>query len=293
MHSHSACLDEVKRSDYLLLLIGKRRGGTFVGSTESITNEEYMTAEKHEIPRIVCVERAVNDSRFLFHKNPNADFKSVVDDTRIFTFVDYIASGHSDNWLHPFTSIADIKEVLTAQFAHYLSLFSGSQRRNDKEATAELALAKFPSDLSRVDQIEKGQMEATALREGLKNVYEILKKIQTDQTKPDAKREKIKQLFVLGAYGELEGSDHTLMPMSDFKQRAWSYGRGRRVNDQFKSYGIKSYFSEDERDLICMTFSQPNAAWGLRVYVAQLLERFNEREAIELFARADMRVFSS
>lgn len=293
MHSHSACLDEVKRSDYLLLMVGKRRGGTFVGSTDSITNEEYLMAEKHDIPRIVCVDRAVNEARPLFHKNPTGDFGGIVDDKRIFSFIDYIASGHSDNWLHPFTSVADLKEILTTQFAHYLTLFSASQRPSPKQATTEVDLVKFPSDLSRVDQIEKGQLEATALREGLKNLYEIIRKIQTDQTKRDAKLEKIKQLFVMGAYGESDDGEHVSMPMSEFKQRAWSYQRGGRVNDQFKSYSIGASFSEDENDLLCMTFSQPNAAWALQVYVEQLLHKFDEKDSIELFARADMRVFSS
>ena len=46
LHSHSACLAEVSTADYLLLLIGRRHGGTFIGSTSSITNEEYRAALK-------------------------------------------------------------------------------------------------------------------------------------------------------------------------------------------------------------------------------------------------------
>ena len=49
-HSHVACLDQVENSEYLVLLIGGRRGGTFVGSEKSITNEEYRHALKKYIP---------------------------------------------------------------------------------------------------------------------------------------------------------------------------------------------------------------------------------------------------
>ena len=45
-HSHDACLDQVDNCDYLILLIGGRRGGSYVGSEQSITNEEYRRALK-------------------------------------------------------------------------------------------------------------------------------------------------------------------------------------------------------------------------------------------------------
>ena len=51
-HSHNACLDQVENSDYLVLLIGGRQGGTFVGSEKSITNEEYRHALKKHVPVI-------------------------------------------------------------------------------------------------------------------------------------------------------------------------------------------------------------------------------------------------
>ena len=61
LHSHSACLEAVNEADYLLLIIGKRRGGTYIGSEKSITNEEYNRAVSLGIPCIVCVLREVFD----------------------------------------------------------------------------------------------------------------------------------------------------------------------------------------------------------------------------------------
>jgi Domain of unknown function (DUF4062) len=78
-HSHEACLDQVDNCDYLILLIGGRRGGTFVGSEKSITNEEYRRALKKRKPIITFVKRKVELARRMYKKNPKGDFTGVVD----------------------------------------------------------------------------------------------------------------------------------------------------------------------------------------------------------------------
>jgi hypothetical protein len=103
-HSHSACLDQVNNSDYLILIIGTRRGGTFIGSELSITNEEYNLAAKKDIPTIAFVNRRVEEAIPLYKKNPRADFSTVVDDKRVFDFIEIIKSNAEDNWLHPFSN---------------------------------------------------------------------------------------------------------------------------------------------------------------------------------------------
>src|ERR1035437_5142247 len=54
-HSHQACLDQVDNADYFILIVGGRRGGTYIGSERSITNEEYRRAMKRGIPVITFV----------------------------------------------------------------------------------------------------------------------------------------------------------------------------------------------------------------------------------------------
>jgi hypothetical protein len=58
-HSHQACLDQVDNADYFVLIIGRRRGGTYVGSEKSITNEEYRRAVKRGIPIMIFVSQEV------------------------------------------------------------------------------------------------------------------------------------------------------------------------------------------------------------------------------------------
>ena len=52
-HSHTACLEQVHNADYCIVIIGRRRGGTFIASEKSITNEEYNLAVKRGIPIII------------------------------------------------------------------------------------------------------------------------------------------------------------------------------------------------------------------------------------------------
>lgn len=113
-HSHTACLDQVHNADYLILIIGRRYGGTFIGSEKSITNEEYKLAVKRGIPIIVFVDRQVDNSILLYKKNATGDFSSIVDDTRIFHFIDYIKSASEDNWVHQYANINEIKNTLRA-----------------------------------------------------------------------------------------------------------------------------------------------------------------------------------
>ena len=129
-HSHDACLDQVDNCDYLVLLIGGRRGGTFVGSEKSITNEEYRRALKKHKPVISFVKRDVYEALRHYKKNPGGDFMHVVDDTRIFDFIELVSSQSENNWIKAFDNAEEIKQALTDQFAYialeYLSLVDSS-----------------------------------------------------------------------------------------------------------------------------------------------------------------------
>jgi len=146
-HSHTACLDQVYNAEYCIVIIGRRRGGTYVASEKSITNEEYDHAVKKGIPIIIFVDSRVEEAIPLYKRNPSSDFSSVVDDKRIFHFVDYIKSSSEDNWIHKFSNINDIKDVLTAQFAYYLLLFSQnlSNRVSKEKKQSHLRFHQFHS----------------------------------------------------------------------------------------------------------------------------------------------------
>lgn len=121
-HAVDACLDQVDLADYLILIIGNRSGTVRDGTT--VTNAEYNRAVERGIPVIPFVQKAVVESLPLYKDNPTADFARVFDNVRIFDFIEVIASGKQDNWLHPFESVPGIEKSIRAQFAYHLLLYS-------------------------------------------------------------------------------------------------------------------------------------------------------------------------
>lgn len=301
-HSHDACLDQVKYADYLVLIIGGRRGGNYIGSESSITNEEFHLAQKLGIPVLAFVDKAVYGQLRTYRKNPQADFSHVVDDVRIFDFVSYVASGHEDNWLHEFTSAVDIEETLRAQFAYYLKLFSESMRPGAKpEADEKVAAVAFPAKLDNIPSEYTGQEEITEFRDGLFKVHSILSSILSSATNRSSKEEKLKTLWILARYGEFNGSCIKLNA-DIFRDYAWGTTKGRRVFNQLEEFGVScSYESDyDKNDepanfvYITVTGVENSefALSALQELVSALLDKNDEKAALELFKRADVRVFS-
>src|SRR5579863_3917521 len=63
VHSHDACLEMIPNADYVVLIIGGRRGGNYIGSDKSITNEEVKLAKKLDRPVFAFVEKKVESLR--------------------------------------------------------------------------------------------------------------------------------------------------------------------------------------------------------------------------------------
>src|SRR5579885_3525654 len=68
VHSHDACLAMMENADYVVLIIGGRRGGTYVGSEQSITNEEIKAAQKLERPIFAFLDKKVDALRHVYRK---------------------------------------------------------------------------------------------------------------------------------------------------------------------------------------------------------------------------------
>lgn len=291
-HSHTACLDEVDIADYLLLLIGKHRGGTYIGSESSITNEEYNRAVSRSIPTIICVLREVEEYRRSYKRNPSGDHSHIVDDIRIFHFIDYISSGHTDNWIHKFESIDDLRQIITTQTAHYLYLFSQSLRPKARSTEKDVSIAAFPSNLDALRERGMDQDDETAMRNGLNALHKILADILNANIKQDAKLEKLKCIWVFGRYGELSWTSDALnMKMDLFKQYAWSYHKGERVFNQFVTFRANGGFDEEGGTYFSFKEEDEDTAIALALkdYISMLLETNTDKDAYELFCRADMR----
>jgi len=81
------CIDAVKDSaDIFILVIGNRYGNT-VNNGKSITNSEFLTARNKGIPIYVFILKSVLNVIPIWKTNKSADYSSVVDNTAIFEFI--------------------------------------------------------------------------------------------------------------------------------------------------------------------------------------------------------------
>tara|TARA_R110000868_G_scaffold37022_1_gene130966 strand:+ start:3715 stop:4824 length:1110 start_codon:yes stop_codon:yes gene_type:complete len=297
-HSHDACIAMMKNADYVILIIGGRRGGTYVGSEQSITNEEIRAAQKLERPIFAFLDKKVDALRQVYRKNPTANFAPAVNDVRVFDFIDFVASGHEDNWLHLFDDVTDIQEGMLAQFAYILLLYSQSLRT--KDTTAEPVrnqIVSFPATLDGLPGDTED--ERTLTRSGLRQVYDSLKRLLDADTKPGVKQEQMKSIWVIARHGLAD--DRTLRMKEDrFKASAWGVSRGKRVFGQMPDCGIEGNFDYEEDHngqpygTVEITFSKSEAmpAEALKIWVDELVARYGPNDAMEMFNRLDLRPFS-
>lgn len=300
VHSHDSCLAMMENADYVVLIIGGRRGGTYVGSEQSITNEEIKAAQKLERPIFAFLDKQVNALRQVYRKLPNANFKPTVDDNRVFDFIDYVASGHDDNWLHLFDNVADIKEVLQSQFAYILLLYSQGLRKKAAKAVSDRGqTVGFPASLEGVPG--DSEQERTLMRAGLRQVYKSLKRLVDADVKESVKQEQMKSIWVIACHGDAY-DNYIRLTEDRFKASAWGRHRGERVFAQITGCGIEGEYDFDEdsngRSFGTVTINFRNnrddsmPAEALKSWVHALIKRYGPEEAFDMFRRLDMRLFS-
>jgi Domain of unknown function (DUF4062) len=295
-HSHQACLDQVDNSDYFILLIGSRRGGTYIGSEKSITNEEYRRAMKRNIPVMTFVAEDVEHAARIFRKNPKADLSEFVDDNRIFDFVDLIRGESQDNWVRTYKTVEDIKKAITAQFAYICLLYSQVLKKPTVARESDKGIVTaMPRQFNFSEELDS--KEATSLRVGLKEIHAFIARLQNASV--TGKVEKLKVLWVLGRYGEIAEPGRVLiMNLEKFKQYAFGVHKAQRVFLQLSDFGVRAEIDENyggEGPEIQLRFKDDQNGeklYALSYYIQALLKRHEEDDALELFKRADMSVFS-
>lgn len=295
-HSHNACLDQVENSDYMVLLIGGRRGGTFVGSEKSITNEEYRHALKKHIPVISFVKRDVYDTLRHYKKNPSGDFTHTVDDVRIFDFIELVSSQSENNWIKTFDTAEDVKQALTDQFA-YIALEYSKQliRQRSPAANTEDAreIIPFPTQLVKLVDTDDASAAAHTIA-AMKKLHKIIKNIVTSTAA--GKDEKLKLLWVMDRHGEV-GLNSIKMNNDRFKQYAWSLQKGRKVFNQIGDFGVGGDYDESgDGDLdVKLWFKgdeSAETAYALKDFVSELIKTSGDDIGLGRFKRADMTIFS-
>jgi Domain of unknown function (DUF4062) len=295
-HSHSACLDQIENCDYLVLLIGGRRGGTFVGSEKSITNEEYRHALKKHKPVIAFVKREVQNAHRIYRKNPTADFSDVVDDKRVFDFIDLVSSQAENNWIKPFDTVEEIKTALTDQFAYIALEYSKrftKDRTPGESANTDRPIVPFPTQLGKLADTDDSSEAASAIA-GMKIVHATISAIVSAQVA--GKDEKLKLLWIMGRYGSV-GTSSLVMENDRFRQYAWSTSRGQKVFNQISDFGLEGEYDDDGdgRVRVLLRFTSDDnaeAAHALKRYIDELIATSGEDIGLDSFRRADMTIFS-
>jgi len=129
----SNCIKNVEVADLFVLIIGGRYGFV-LDNGKSITNMEYIYARKKGIPVFVFINKEVVNGLGIYKDNPNADFKSLVDDTKVFDFVNDVRTVNQ-HWCYDFEHAQDITANLKIRFSH---LFSDALKIRSKMTTGDL-----------------------------------------------------------------------------------------------------------------------------------------------------------
>ena len=110
------CINAVRNeSDIFVLIIGNRYGAK-LDSGKSITNTEFVTAYSQKIPVYTFTLKQVVHVLPTWRRNPDADFSDVVDDNKVFEFVDEVRN-KKGLWNFEFESAQDILEILKSQWS--------------------------------------------------------------------------------------------------------------------------------------------------------------------------------
>jgi Domain of unknown function (DUF4062) len=124
-----------ENADILVLVIGGRYGSVDKATARSVTNIEYLTARAKGIPIYVFVEKRTLTLLEVWEKAGNTAVEKLVDDPRIFEFVNQVRSVDKV-WLNPFETAQDIARALRLQFAHLMTSGLLTKRRLDGSGLA-------------------------------------------------------------------------------------------------------------------------------------------------------------
>jgi Domain of unknown function (DUF4062) len=134
------CRRRVEReADILILIIGGRYGFVDSTSSRSVTNIEYLAARVKGIPIYAFVEKRVLAILPVWRSNKNADFSGVVDDPRVFGFIEEVRDIHR-TWMREFEFADEIVIALRVQFA-YLTLQGAKWVRQVTDSREQLILS--------------------------------------------------------------------------------------------------------------------------------------------------------
>jgi hypothetical protein len=117
--AQESCLDEIKKCDIYILIIGTQYGSIFPNDTLSITHREYREAIHVELPIFAFVDAYVHNDYRLYCKNKDNTqvCYAHVREIEIFKFISEVENRPVNNALICFDQISEITDFLRKQFA--------------------------------------------------------------------------------------------------------------------------------------------------------------------------------
>lgn len=177
LHSTVAnCIKQVETSaDIFVLIIGGRYGNTSP-SGKSITNLEYSTAKRKNIPIYIFLKQDILNLIPLYEKNQDADFSPFVDSVKIFDFIKQLQ--RDSKWHYPFSSFQDIIQALRNQFSFHfkecLWTHINLHQQGDNTLLKKLSGQALKISLEKRTDLWKGHFWSQILVDEI-NKYENLK----------------------------------------------------------------------------------------------------------------------
>ncbi|MBD3903478.1 DUF4062 domain-containing protein [Chryseobacterium sp. Ch-15] len=111
------CIKIVKENADILVLIVGSRYGSIANNGKSITNTEFLVAKQKGIPIFCFIDKSMLNALNFWRNNKTADFTYIVDNVKIFEFIDDIRN-NSKIWTFPFEKAQDIISTLKIQLSY-------------------------------------------------------------------------------------------------------------------------------------------------------------------------------
>ena len=111
------CIKIVKENADILVLIVGNRYGHIIENGKSITNNEFLVAKQKGIPIFCFIDHSTLSALNFWQKNKEADFSYIVDNPKIFEFIENIRN-NSKIWTFPFHKAQDIINTLKVQLSY-------------------------------------------------------------------------------------------------------------------------------------------------------------------------------
>jgi hypothetical protein len=110
VHRHDVCLDAIKQSDLVIIVIEPRYGAPYYRDRSiSITWAEFNVAAENDIPMVCFIRTPIFDERLTWIRNDKKLIPAHCDSVRIFDFINHIQSHPNGYWIDThFNTVTDI-----------------------------------------------------------------------------------------------------------------------------------------------------------------------------------------